>query len=61
MQALARLGKARSIILVWILGHQGIQTIDALAKLGTQMDPAEPVVGVPFAVGKKPSKASRGT
>ncbi|XP_032688015.1 uncharacterized protein LOC116852108 [Odontomachus brunneus] len=54
MQALARLGESNKITLVWIPGHQGFlgnKIADELAKLGTQMDPATQIVGVPFVTG----------
>ena len=55
MQALNELGEQNKIAMVWIPGHQGLhgnEVADGLAKLGTLEDPVEPVVGVPFAVGK---------
>lgn len=55
MQALQKLSESNKITLIWVPGHQGIQgneEADRLAKLGTQEEPVNWPVGVPFSVGR---------
>ena len=57
MQALNKLGGTSQVTLV--PSHQGIlgnEKADRLVKLGTEMDPAEQTVGIPFVLGKRKIK-----
>ncbi|XP_018395400.1 PREDICTED: uncharacterized protein LOC108773919 [Cyphomyrmex costatus] len=56
MQALTTLGVTNQVTLIWIPEHQAIpgnERADEVAKLGTEMVPAEQIVGVPFSAGTK--------
>lgn len=56
MQTIARLGESNQIVLVWVLGHQGItgnEKADRLAKLGIEIDLTDPTIDIPFATDKR--------